>query len=90
MVLVEMVKSEFIVPIIHLCSPISSLKIKDNEKEIHHRRNEERGQGVGAPQIWSKIGQIKSKIGEKRTKMEPFGVLSFMKILLVCPSLNQK
>ena len=33
MVLVEMVKSE-------------SLKIKDNEKEIHHRRNEERGQGT--------------------------------------------
>ena len=36
------------------------------------------------------MGPIKSKIGEKRTKIGPFGVLSLMKIPLVSPSLDQK
>ena len=49
-----------------------------------------------APPIRSKMGPIRSKIGEKRnkigekgTKIGLFGLLSFMKIPLVCPSLDQ-
>ena len=42
---------------------------------FNHRRNEERAQGVPwAPPIRSKIGQIRSKIEEKRTKMGHGGV----------------
>ena len=36
------------------------------------------------------MGPIRSKIGEIRTKIGPFWVLSFMKIPLVSPSLDQK
>ena len=56
-----------------------------------HRHNEERDQGVPwATPIGSKMGSIRSKIGDKMTKMGPFGVLSFMKITLESPSLDQK
>ena len=49
-----------------------------------HRRNEERAQGLPwAPPIRSKKGPIRSKMWEKRTKMDLFGVSSFMKIPLV-------
>ena len=40
--------------------------------------------------IRSKIGEKRNKIGEKGTKIGLFGLLSFMKIPLVCPSLDQK
>ena len=56
-----------------------------------HRRNEERGQGVPwATPIRSTLGPIMSKIGEKGPKYGVFGVLSFMKIPFVSPSLDQK
>ena len=72
----DMVKSEFILPFIHLCSPISSLKIKDNEKEIHHIRNDERGQGVSWAPILSKISQIRSKTwGNKDQNVAFWGVI---------------
>ena len=47
--------------------------IQNNLDSSVHRRNEERAQGVPwAPPMRSKMGPIRSKIGEKMTKMEPF------------------
>ena len=65
--------------------------MNSKKNSYKHRRNEERAQGVPwAPPIRSKMGPIRSKIGEIRTKIGPFWVLSFMKIPLVSPSLDQK
>ena len=56
-----------------------------------HRHNEERAQGVPkATPISNKMGPIRSKIGGKGPKWGLFWVLSYMKIPLVSPCLDQK
>ena len=52
-----------------------------------HRRNKEGA--LGTPNEEQNGANNKQNWG-KRTKMEPFGVLSFMKIPLLSPSLDQK